>query len=162
MLSFDKRLWESIEVAGDCWEWKLYRNEDGYGKIKRNGKTYVAHRYIFTLLKGNIPLGKELDHLCKNRSCVNPEHLEAVDHLENVRRGDAMKPRKPWKRKNLKRVNPNNKNTKLFCKNGHSFSDNAYDRHDGKGRNCRLCVRQRSKDSYQRKKVVKVYAEESA
>ena len=64
---------------------------DGYG-LKRDGdKMVTAHRYVYEKEVGQIPLGLELDHKCKNRSCVNPTHLEPVSHAENVRRGAKTK-----------------------------------------------------------------------
>jgi hypothetical protein len=65
-------------------------NRNGYGRIGYGGKEPVAHRLIYELLVGPIPLGHILDHLCRNRNCVNPEHLEPVTHQVNTHRGDAV------------------------------------------------------------------------
>lgn len=72
-------------VAGDCWKWggPLY---NGYGKVSYKGHRGPAHRVVYELLVGRIPAGLEIDHLCYNRACVNPAHLEPVTRLENIRR----------------------------------------------------------------------------
>lgn len=80
-----------------CWIWQLKkthptaRSSGGYGTLRAKGKEYLAHRYYYEQHRGPIPEGLTLDHLCRVRHCVNPEHLEPVTHLENVRRGRSMK-----------------------------------------------------------------------
>jgi hypothetical protein len=74
--------------VGECWEWLQNFNADGYGIYKRN---HQAHRVVYELLVAPIPEGLEIDHLCRNRRCVNPAHLEPVTHLENIRRGVAAR-----------------------------------------------------------------------
>ena len=87
----DERFWAKVDVAGPCWEWRAAINASGYGKLGRQSggvqKHYLAHRYAYTQLVGPIPEGLQLDHLCRNRLCVNPDHLEPVTHTENQRRG---------------------------------------------------------------------------
>ena len=74
-----------------CWMWKLSRNRDGYGVAwGGRGKT-LAHRVEYERHVGPIPQGLTLDHLCRERGCVNPEHLEPVTLIENQRRGDGTK-----------------------------------------------------------------------
>ena len=70
-----------------CWIWQLATDEDGYGKTTLNGVPQMAHRVYYERYVGPIPNGLLLDHLCRVRCCVNPEHLEPVDTLENTRRG---------------------------------------------------------------------------
>ena len=80
-----------INQKTGCWEWQLYTYKAGHGTTWYNGKHVLAHRYYYEKYKGKIPKELELDHLCKNPSCVNSKHLEAVTHTENVRRGKNTK-----------------------------------------------------------------------
>ena len=75
----------------NCWIWQLYKHQLGYGQVQWRidgppSKTYLAHRASYLLFVGPIPPGLEIDHLCRVRSCVNPDHLETVTHAENIRR----------------------------------------------------------------------------
>ena len=71
----------------ECWIWQGTSNGSGYGMISVHGRTVCAHRYAYELYVGMIPRGYDLDHLCRRRLCVNPDHLECVTRRENVRRG---------------------------------------------------------------------------
>jgi hypothetical protein len=86
------RFWSYVDVDGDCWEWTGQRDRDGYGRLWRPaGKTRVAHRIAYELLVGPIPEGLQLDHLCLNKCCVNPDHVEPVTLAENCRRRDLAR-----------------------------------------------------------------------
>ncbi len=100
-----------------CWIWLGHINKKGYGNVTSGW----AHRVSFTLFRGPIPNGLEIDHKCRLRCCVNPQHLEAVTHLANVRRGQQA--------------------NQTHCKRAHEFSEsNTYI--DSRGmRSCRTCRR---------------------
>lgn len=100
---------------GECWEWTGHLNDRGYAAPR-------VRRKIYELLVGIIPDGLELDHLCRNRACVNPFHLEPVTHAENMRRAIPFLPR-PGR--------------PAFCRLGHA---DWYVRPDGKGHVCRTCA----------------------
>lgn len=76
------------EPNSGCWLWiGSERESGGYGFIVRNGRSTAAHRVSYEMAKGPIPEGLVIDHLCRVHCCVNPDHLEAVTQLVNVRRG---------------------------------------------------------------------------
>ncbi len=75
-------------IGGDgCWPWLGKANSGGYGLTTFKGRTYRAHRAMYEVVVGPIPEGLQLDHLCRNRACVRPSHLEPVTNWENTRRG---------------------------------------------------------------------------
>lgn len=93
-VTFEERLRSKVTVVpGECWEWCGTVDRDGYGEIslgrKREGKAR-AHRAMYELEAGPVPDGMVLDHLCRNRGCVNPEHLEPVTNRENILRGEGV------------------------------------------------------------------------
>lgn len=98
LVTLVQRVRDRIRVNPDtgCWEWTgavipiKFRN-GGYGVIGYNQRQRRIHRMVWEILMGSIPSGLESDHLCRNRNCGNPDHLELVTHLENVRRGLRMK-----------------------------------------------------------------------
>lgn len=96
------------EPNSGCWLWLAMTNGFGYGQFKLStNERVVAHRFSYQVYKGEIPEGKELDHLCRVRCCVNPDHLEPVFHAENCFRTSLGPVIKNWK-----------KNT---CAKGHKF-----------------------------------------
>jgi HNH endonuclease len=75
---------------GPCWQWLGVPHRGGYGRHSPGpGVMMYAHRYSYVLLVGPVPDGLQLDHLCRNRMCVRPDHLEPVTAKENVARGEA-------------------------------------------------------------------------
>ncbi len=121
---------EKITESG-CWIWMGACRDSGkgYGRVWANGQSLYAHRAVYELLRGPIPEGLTLDHLCKVRCCVNPSHLEIVTRIENAMRG----------------LGPLANNArKTHCKNGHLFTEENTDIRRTKssvgiGRRCRTC-----------------------
>lgn len=75
-----------VTFTDECWEWQGYTNPRGYGQTHIKGAGPMVHRVVYEGLVGPIPDGMTLDHLCKNKVCVNPAHLEPVTRHENSRR----------------------------------------------------------------------------
>lgn len=120
-----------IDPSG-CWLW-MAASSQGYGHVRLGSRVLRAHRLVYTTLRGD-PGGKLLDHLCRVRQCVNPDHLEPVTNRENCLRGVGVGA-----------VNA----VKTHCLHGHPFDEvNTYYRVDRLGRNCRACRR----EQYQRAK----------
>lgn len=118
------RFWAKVEVTEDCWVWGGYLT-DGYGKMMWNRRQGQAHRFAYESFVGPIPDSLTIDHLCRNRACVNPAHMEPVTQQENVLRGVGVGA-----------IN----GAKTHCKWGHSLSgENIIIRSDG--RECRECKR---------------------
>lgn len=144
------------EPNSGCWIWCAALVSGGrYGGFSADGRDIRAHRFSYLLLKGPIPPGKELDHLCRTTVCVNPDHLEPVSHKENMRRGKStiQNLREYWERHGLPELIRKNKE-KVCCTHGHSFSgDNLYIRPNG-NRACRLCQRLASHRSKQKRRGI--------
>lgn len=89
MTSDMERFWSKVDMTNSCWEWIGYKNKDGYGTIKIKGKWYLAHRFLYQTMLEHITKGLQIDHLCRNRGCVNIHHLEPVTIKENLQRGNT-------------------------------------------------------------------------
>lgn len=122
----EERFWEKVDKNGvnGCWLWQAGKNGAGYGMIGLSGHAgakVLAHRFSYVLLHGPITERLEIDHLCRNTLCVNPDHLEAVTHQENIMRGS-----KPQL-------------SKTHCPKGHPYDLlNTYFSPSGR-RECRIC-----------------------
>lgn len=111
---------------GGCWEWQGPKTQHGYGRLNVAGRYWYTHRLSYELHTGPIPEGMHTDHLCRNRQCCNPEHLEAVTPQENALRSPVTRAS----------VNA----AKTHCKYGHPLVEgNLVKRRGGKGRLCRTC-----------------------
>ena len=80
-----------VDPVTGCWLWQGSKHPQGYGHIWHEGRVQRAHRVFFEAKFGPLPNGYEPDHLCRNTSCVNPDHMESVTHAENSRRSSAAK-----------------------------------------------------------------------
>lgn len=92
----EERVFSRIDADGPCWLWTGALNRKGYGVIQRGDRdmgTALVHRVVWELLVGLVPLGLDLDHLCRVRACCNPDHLEPVTRAVNTARG-ARHPRR--------------------------------------------------------------------
>lgn len=126
------RLASKSRRIGDCLVWQGALTAGGYGITSVGRTNAMAHRVAYETHVGPIPNGLVIDHLCRNRACINPAHLEPVTYLENQLRGASHQ--------------------KTHCKNGHLFDDaNTY--RVGNERRCRACGRQRSAKSTAKKKA---------
>lgn len=79
---FEDRFWSKVEKTPTCWNWTGALNA-GYGAVKRHGVQGPAHRFSYEMARGPIPAGMPLDHICRNRACVNPEHLRVATQKQN-------------------------------------------------------------------------------
>jgi len=110
-----------------CWEFNGCRIKQGYGRISWNQRLWLTHRVTYTVTVGAIPDDLEIDHLCKNKTCCNPDHLEAVTRSENLRRGTQ------WHHTVARET------SKAHCPAGHTYDpENTYITPQGH-RQCRKC-----------------------
>lgn len=129
----------STKLPNGCWEWSLCTDRaTGYGVTRHGGKKVNAHRLSYELFVGPIPEGLCLDHLCRNRLCINPQHLEAVTTRVNIIRGESPSA-----------INA----AKTHCKKGHEFTgENLV--FDGEKRRCRICTNTEARDRWRAKQSV--------
>lgn len=121
-----RSFWDFVDTAGDCWIWTGDQDSKGYGIWRVKGKERTgAHRKIWTLLVGPIPLGYDIDHRCFTPLCVNPDHLEPVTRLVNRQRARS-----------------HNNSRKTHCPKGHPYNqENTLIRTGPQGQNWRACRR---------------------
>lgn len=126
------RMADKFTVGDDCWEWTGAHNPGGYGRIGGGGKrgpSLLAHRVLYERMVGPIPDGLTLDHLCRNPSCVRPDHLEPVTNRENILRGTSPVA---------------DRARQTHCIRGHAFTaENTYTHPQRGTRHCRACDAER-------------------
>lgn len=142
--SLTRGFWGLVDKTDKgCWMWRGAATKLGYGLTKMNGRTVLAHRASYIHHRGEIEKQLVLDHLCRNRKCVNPEHLEPVTQKENVRRGAG------WMSETLR--NPTHR---THCDQGHQWDEtNTIWRPRRDGRTTRLCRACRDARNKSRSKV---------
>jgi len=127
----ESRFWAKVDKNGPngCWVWTAMKTAAGYGEFWPSGpRMMYAHRLAYELLVGKIPEGLQIDHLCRNPSCCNPEHLEPVTQAENMRRGNAGK----------------NTRERTHCPHGHEYSPENTRIYNGR-RFCKQCSLNRNR-----------------
>lgn len=128
--------------SSPCWLWLGVIDRYGYARIKIDSRQRAAHRVSYEEFVGPVADGLEIDHLCRNRACVNPSHLEAVTHAENMARAFQPKQR---------------------CPKGHELSgSNLVARSDGRHGNCRTCVNERAREYKRRQREARKVLPRSA
>jgi hypothetical protein len=145
------RFWAKVKKTDTCWLWTACIHPQGYGVWSYDKRMVKPHRFSYEIHKGIIPPGLVIDHLCRVRNCVNPEHLEAVTNKENILRGEGL----------------SGKNSrKTHCNDGHEFTpSNTYVNSNGE-RRCRICSRiditkTRKNYSEKRKDEIRTYKREA-
>lgn len=143
----DKYFWPRVQKAGAdaCWPWTGKVNKTGYGHFSFNPTglltvSWMAHRLAYKTLGPGIPDGLTLDHLCKNKRCCNPAHLEPVTSSENSSRATAASGQRPLR---------------LVCKHGHPLTSENVRMNCGK-RKCRKCVARRDREKRARIRLQKL------
>lgn len=131
------RLWGRVDrsAPNGCWEWLGACGGGGYGQINVDSKPRRAHRVAYELLVGPIPAGLELDHLCRNPRCVNPDHLEPVTGRENLMRAAASQAAQNA--------------AKTHCPQGHPYDmiNTRFKRGRYPARVCRECTREAARET---------------
>ena len=137
------RFWAKVDRRGpaECWPWLSGHQNFGYGCFRLGLSSVPAHRVAYEIINGKIPVGLEIDHLCRNTNCVNPSHLEAVTHRENILRGNS----------------PMARAAKVTCcPKGHPYDDDntiIKKLKNGRyGRECRICKNESNSLRYYRRK----------
>ncbi|MCT9090599.1 HNH endonuclease [Streptomyces sp. ASQP_92] len=133
----DRFLARLTDTERGCWEWIGTRDRYGYGQMWVDGRYRSTHRLAYERLRGPIPDGLEIDHLCRNRACANPDHLEPVTHRTNILRGVSFAACKA---------------RQTHCIHGHAFTSATVYRAPNGTRKCRPC-RTTANQRYRRRRA---------
>lgn len=128
-LTSEQRFWVKVAKTDTCWLWTGQKTKavNGYGLFRAGGQQVVAHRWAYEHEVGPIPAGMNLDHLCRTRLCVRPDHLEPVTPYENMMRGVSFAAQQK---------------KQTHCKRGHEFTpENTSLANKGRSRRCKTCRR---------------------
>lgn len=142
-----ERFWDKVDRDSDpdgCWTWTAYATPRAkgclpYGKFGLDGRVQFAHRVAYTLTRGPVPDGMQLDHLCRNTLCVRPEHLEPVTARVNILRGQSFAPANA---------------AKTHCPKGHEYTPaNTMRGNSPTERKCRTCYNAYQREWKRRRKA---------
>jgi hypothetical protein len=122
-----------MEPGNGCWNWTGQKVNWGYGVVTIARRKYAVHRVFYEIFVGPIPDGMMVDHMCRNRLCQNPDHMQVVTPRENVALGGLRK---------------------THCPQGHEYAGDNLVRTPEGDRRCRTCMNARSKAAYHRRKTL--------
>ena len=125
----EERFFDFVQLGSFCWTWTGHLDH-GYGRFWDGTRDVYAHRWIYERYRRLVPRKLTIDHLCRNRACVNPIHLEIVSNRVNVLRGTGVTAKNA---------------AKTHCVHGHEYTpENTFHRRGTNWRGCYICIRQRS------------------